>query len=203
MSGKLNEEVKEQIIIKLGGPIRQVELTTEHFDTAYTDALESFDLYSSAQESIIPNEVKSIWVNKYTLANCKEYLGRVRGKFGGIIEGVDIKLSDHETLIAESQKEKEFLIGRLMNFKNSMCGLIPNPKSNRNYEKDREQCFLGNEGDYFTMMCFYWDGEFFDRKLESVVKTFKKEDYDIIHSSLSSILNINEFNKTIESLGYG
>lgn len=57
------------------------------------------------------NENAKIWVRKFLTAYAKETLGRIRGKFSGVLKfpESDGQL-DYESLLAEGQKEKEDLI---------------------------------------------------------------------------------------------
>lgn len=107
----MTEEMKISINARLGSPIRQIELEQIHYDEAYQDAKDTLFLHEKVSNLTIHNEeFRQIWIKKYTIANCKEYLGRIRGKFGGIVgEGDTLRTMDHESLIAESLDEKSSL----------------------------------------------------------------------------------------------
>jgi len=54
------------------------------------------------------------WVRDYFTALCKETLGRVRGKFGGVLGVADAEVTmDYESLLSESKEDKEKLMTRL------------------------------------------------------------------------------------------
>lgn len=54
------------------------------------------------------------WVRDYFTAICKETLGRVRGKFGGVLGVTDAEVTmDYESLLSESKEDKAALIERL------------------------------------------------------------------------------------------
>jgi hypothetical protein len=111
----MEETLKASIKAKLGAPLRQIELEDIHFNEAYDDALETFYLFTNGGEpEDITVDFKIIWIKKYALANCKEYLGRIRGKFGGIVGETDNeRIMDHQSLIAESLDEKATLTNLL------------------------------------------------------------------------------------------
>lgn len=59
------------------------------------------------------SEADQGWVVDYTLALCKEMLGRVRGKFQGV-SGNELPLNmDHDSLLSEAQSEQERLLEAL------------------------------------------------------------------------------------------
>ena len=103
---KSNISVIEDIKLMLGHPIRQVELTDEQIDVANRDAQDTLFLYSKLYSANY-DSIKDIWIKKYTLANCKEILGRVRGKFEGKV-GIDEspKYMDYKSLLNEAESEK-------------------------------------------------------------------------------------------------
>lgn len=105
----MEKTIIEDIKLILGHPIRQVELTDEQFDIAYRDAQDTLFMYSKIQGSSY-DSIKDIWIKKYTLSNCKEILGRVRGKFEGKI-GIDEspKYMDYKSLLNEAETEKHNL----------------------------------------------------------------------------------------------
>jgi len=54
------------------------------------------------------------WVRDYFTALCKETLGRVRGKFGGVLGVTDAEVTmDYESLLSESKEDKTALMERL------------------------------------------------------------------------------------------
>lgn len=54
------------------------------------------------------------WVRDYFTALCKETLGRVRGKFGGVLGVAEAEVTmDYESLLSESKEDKEKLMTRL------------------------------------------------------------------------------------------
>tara|TARA_R110000824_G_scaffold44367_4_gene129070 strand:+ start:3386 stop:4504 length:1119 start_codon:yes stop_codon:yes gene_type:complete len=64
------------------------------------------------------NELNSparAWVRRYFFASCKETLGRVRGKYQGVLKVPDADLTmDWDTLLTEAKDEKSKLIEELM-----------------------------------------------------------------------------------------
>ena len=111
MKININSELFTNIRTMLGQPIRQVELVDEQMSVALSNALSTFELYSELNDKTDFEKVKNVWVEKYTLANCKEILGRVRGKFEGKI-GIEEspKYMDYKTLLTEAEKEKYQLV---------------------------------------------------------------------------------------------
>jgi hypothetical protein len=60
------------------------------------------------------NSPSKQWVRDYFTALCKETLGRVRGKFGGVLGVTDAEVTmDYESLLSESKEDKAALIERL------------------------------------------------------------------------------------------
>ena len=56
------------------------------------------------------------WVRDYFTAICKETLGRVRGKFGGVLGVTDAEVTmDYESLLSEAKEDKTALMERLNN----------------------------------------------------------------------------------------
>lgn len=108
----MTEELKLSIKTRLGAPIRQIELEDVHYDEAYQDARETLFLHENlGYVTVQDEELRNIWIKKYTVANCKEYLGRIRGKFGGVVGAPENqKIMDNESLIAESIDEKDTLL---------------------------------------------------------------------------------------------
>jgi hypothetical protein len=54
------------------------------------------------------------WVRDYFTALCKETLGRVRGKFGGVLGVAEAEVTmDYESLLSESKEDKDKLMTRL------------------------------------------------------------------------------------------
>jgi len=54
------------------------------------------------------------WVRDYFTALCKETLGRVRGKFGGVLGVTDAEVTmDYESLLSESKEDRVALMERL------------------------------------------------------------------------------------------
>ena len=54
------------------------------------------------------------WVRDYFTAICKETLGRVRGKFGGVLGVTDAEVTmDYESLLSESKEDRVALMERL------------------------------------------------------------------------------------------
>ena len=106
---KTNILVIEDIKLMLGHPIRQIELTNEQFDAAHRDAQDTFFLCSKLH-GVNYDSINEIWIKKYTLANCKEILGRVRGKFEGKIGNDESpKYMDYKSLLNEAETEKHNL----------------------------------------------------------------------------------------------
>lgn len=106
----MNEELKLSINARLGAPLRQIELEEIHYKEAYDDARETLFLLEHLGNAMASDQLREIWVKKYTIANCKEYLGRIRGKFGGVVgKPFEERIMDNESLIAESIDEKHAL----------------------------------------------------------------------------------------------
>jgi len=60
------------------------------------------------------NSPSKQWVRDYFTAICKETLGRVRGKFGGVLGVTDAEVTmDYESLLSESKEDKTALMERL------------------------------------------------------------------------------------------
>ena len=60
------------------------------------------------------NSPSKQWVRDYFTALCKETLGKVRGKFGGVLGITDAEVTmDYESLLSESKEDKAALIERL------------------------------------------------------------------------------------------
>jgi hypothetical protein len=60
------------------------------------------------------NSPSKQWVRDYFTALCKETLGRVRGKFGGVLGVTDSEVTmDYESLLSESKEDKAILMERL------------------------------------------------------------------------------------------
>lgn len=55
------------------------------------------------------NSASQYWVKQYTLATCKEMLGRIRGKFSELNIPDATVTMDGDSLLSEAQAEKEFL----------------------------------------------------------------------------------------------
>jgi hypothetical protein len=60
------------------------------------------------------------WIKRYTLASCKEILGRTRGKFKELPIPNAVASLDADSLLAEAAAEKELLVQSLMDQLNSM-----------------------------------------------------------------------------------
>ena len=100
----------ERVKRHLGEPVRKIELDETQFETAYDDAISTFEMYHKLAINDYGN-IKEVWIGKYTLANCKEILGRVRGKFKGKVGGEYGELvMDYESLLNEARTEKNNLI---------------------------------------------------------------------------------------------
>jgi hypothetical protein len=109
----MEEKLKKEIKLTLGAPLREIELIDEHYEVALSDANESYMLYNPGKKDV----PKDIWIKKYALANCKEILGRIRGKFGGVVGPEDNqRIMDHKSLISESKNEKHELISLISNY---------------------------------------------------------------------------------------
>lgn len=109
----MDEKIKKEIKLKLGAPLRAIELLDEHYDVAILDAHDSYILYNPMNKNV----PKEIWIKKYALANCKEYLGGIRGKFGGVVGAEDNqRIMDFERLLYDSKYEKSELINLMSNY---------------------------------------------------------------------------------------
>jgi hypothetical protein len=99
----MDDKIKKNIKSMLGAPIHQIDLSDEHYNIAFIDALDSYELYNPKSKPV----PKKIWVYKFALANCKEILGRI-GKVGD--SGYEKTTIDYKSLLSESKKEKNKLI---------------------------------------------------------------------------------------------
>ncbi len=106
------QKIIESAKMKLGAPIRSVELNDEQMACLLDDAYEAFILYSEIADLEEKKffRIQDNWIKKYFFALCKESLARVRGKFSGKMQvpGADIEL-DYKSLLIESDREKRFL----------------------------------------------------------------------------------------------
>lgn len=117
------ETIIRKIKLLLGAPSIAVELKYEQFEEAYETALEDYDLFSnSAPEKNFTSKLKEIWIKKYTLAVCKEMLGRVREKIAMVNAPGCSTTLDYKELLKESKEEKKFLFRVRLN--NSPEGFI-------------------------------------------------------------------------------
>lgn len=103
--------------LKLGEPVMSVELEDEQIVNCFAEAVSNWELYallSNLSEDKL-NKISSYWVENYFFALCKENLARIRSKFQGKLPlpGTDVTL-EYESLLTESDREKENLIGLLI-----------------------------------------------------------------------------------------
>jgi hypothetical protein len=118
MIQRFSEGIKNRVIAKLGGPTIAVELDEKQMEDLFADSIKNWYLYASLSkldEKKI-EKIQSEWTENYFQALCKETLGRIRGKFrdGLTIPGVEKITLDFESLLRESEQEKENLIGLLI-----------------------------------------------------------------------------------------
>ena len=99
------EEIIKRTRIMLGVV---AELNDESLNEAYNTAVEDFGLFSklSSNSEERLNQMKDIWIKKYTLAVAKEILGRIREQY----ENIPGYQKDSGSLIRESMEEKIFLL---------------------------------------------------------------------------------------------
>lgn len=104
----------EWVKIMLGCPIVGMQLCEEQIQEAFNTAQEDFIFFTSILSENEKSEklaIKKNWVKKYTLAICKEILGRVRGQYQEATSGT----SEADRLLKESMDEKNFLIRMCLN----------------------------------------------------------------------------------------
>jgi len=109
---------------RLGAPILIIELTDEHYQEAVDTAEESFAMFSQASLKT-PTQLEKIrdtWIFQYSLAICKEMLGRIRGKFEKAKTPDGDLALDFKALLKESENEKNFLFRVCMS--NSVEGFV-------------------------------------------------------------------------------
>lgn len=106
------QKLFERTKVKLGHPIRNVELTDEMLETLLQEAEET----SQALCVNKSDSVRKVFLTQYFHALCKESLGMVRGKFKGDIgiPNSDLKL-EYELLIKEGSSERINLIEMMLN----------------------------------------------------------------------------------------
>jgi len=114
----MDEKFLKRTKYTFGAPIITVELTDEMITELFETAVEDFDMYSkiSRRGTKSLREIKDTWIKKYTIALCKETIGMIREKIDGAtnIPSGNLKL-EYESLLAESRKEKSFLISICLN----------------------------------------------------------------------------------------
>lgn len=124
MNYTFSEGIKKRAIAKLGGPVMDVELDDEQMQAIYTLSIINWDLYSplSNISKDTLRDIKCVWIENFFQALCKEALGRVRGKFKSSmpIPGAENVLLNYESLLTESDQEKEALIDLLIPVANKM-----------------------------------------------------------------------------------
>lgn len=117
MNPPFTDSIKKRILIKLGEPSIQVELEEEAMKNLFIDSYKDWNMYSnlSKLEEKKLYAIKDEWIENYFQALCKESLGRIRGKYMGVVNlpGAELKL-EYESLLNESRQEKENLIGLLI-----------------------------------------------------------------------------------------
>ncbi len=118
MNHTLSEGAKKRVLSKLGEPTMSVELDDEQMQNLYVISIVNWDLYSQIsnlnKDKLI--NIKGVWLENYFQAICKEALGRVRGKYANSlpIPGAENVFLNYESLLRESDQEKEALIGLLV-----------------------------------------------------------------------------------------
>ena len=111
------ENVIKNIKLKLGAPVINIELNDEQYELVFNNAENFYDLLTESSGNSFSEGFRAEWIFNYAVAEAKEILGRVRGKFRTIGElPSDISL-DAVSLISESITEKSILI-KLINNKN-------------------------------------------------------------------------------------
>jgi len=113
-----NSEIIRQIKMMLGGPVIDIELSDEQINEAIVVAKEDFEFFSSIlseDDRKLNLKIQNTWIKRYTLAICKEMLGRIRGKLSEIpIPGGGVHL-DGNILCREAKMEKNFLFRMCVN----------------------------------------------------------------------------------------
>lgn len=118
MTPRFSAGIKNRVIAKLGGPTIAVELEIEQLEGLYINSIKDWHLYSplSKLDETKLEEIKGDWIENNFQALCKEALGRIRGKFrdGLPIPGVEKVTLDYDSLLKESEQEKNDLIALLI-----------------------------------------------------------------------------------------
>ena len=109
------EKIIKTIKTLLGEPVTAVELTDEQIEESYKNAEKSFFLFKTKVITMGLDEAKKFkeyWIEEYTIQNCKEILGIIRGKFKGNlnipIEG-NVQL-EYVYFLNDSNEKKQRLI---------------------------------------------------------------------------------------------
>jgi len=113
------ENVVKNIKLKLGAPVINIELTPDQYELAFNNAENFYDLLTESNQitnNTFTDTFKAKWVFNYAVAESKEILGRIRGKFRTIGELPNDASLDAAALLEESVIEKQILT-RLINNK--------------------------------------------------------------------------------------
>jgi len=110
-----NDKIINEIRIRLGAPTIAIELIDEQIKEAIRIAKEEFTFITSSVGITPRLGVKNIWIKRYTLAVCKEMLGRIRGKFEKIPMSENGNEMDAKALLKESTDEKNLLFRMCIN----------------------------------------------------------------------------------------
>lgn len=111
------DKVINDIQVKLGKPVIAVELDDSHYELAYNNSNAFYSLLKENSNLEVTKEYKATWIFNYALAEAKEMLSRIRGKFKTIDDSIlpqNIGL-DAKTLMEESINEKQLLIKLIEN----------------------------------------------------------------------------------------
>jgi len=105
------ENVIKNIKLKLGAPAINIELTPDQYELAFNNAENFYDLLTESGQitNAFTDPFKAKWVFNYAVAESKEILGRIRGKFRTIGELPNDVSLDAVALLEESVNEKQIL----------------------------------------------------------------------------------------------
>ena len=99
----------------LGAPVRHIEVSDNDIKALIKTATKDFAYYNRlGDKRILSKNVKNVWVRLYATALTKEVLGRVMGKFSGVVEPPENeRVLDYKSLLSESAIEKDRLINEI------------------------------------------------------------------------------------------
>jgi hypothetical protein len=114
----LTDYVKNRMLSKLGAEVVTVELTDHQMQDLHHNAELDWELYSTVSNLTLEkiDKIKYVWVDSYFQALCKEALGRIRGKYSGVVHapGIENMVLDYTSLLKEAEQEKKELVSLLV-----------------------------------------------------------------------------------------